>query len=168
MTPMQPPPTDPAPARPAGTPRDEPGERPPGERRGLERPPSERYARAGSDAAPDAAGGGGLPRTSRAVLVALGGSVLVAGLGGPLSVTLGLLGVAIVVGAVVGSLARPNAALAVGLAVGSVAIGLIGVWLFARFEGGALGIVDYLAEVQGLLVPLELAAAGVAAWVTSR
>jgi hypothetical protein len=168
MTRMQPPPTDPGPARPAGTPRDEPGERPPSERRGLERPPSDRYARSANDPPAEAAAPGGLSRTSRAALVTLGGSAIVAVLGGPLSVTLGLLGVAIVIGVVVGSLARPNIALAVALAIGSIAIGLVAVWLFARFEGGALGIVDYLAEVQGVLVPLELAAAAIAAWIAAR
>lgn len=93
---------------------------------------------------------------------------MIAVLGGPLSVTLGLLGVAAVIGWAVGSLARPSLGLAVGIAVGSVALGLVGIWLFARFEGGVLGLPDYFAEVQGPLVFLELAAAGLIAAGTVR
>ena len=32
--------------------------------------------------------------------------------------------------------------------------------MFAGIEGGALPLVDYLAQVQGVLVPIELAVAG--------
>jgi hypothetical protein len=83
-------------------------------------------------------------------------------------VTLGLVGIAVVIGWVVGSLARPSLALAVGIAVGSIAVGLLGIWLFARLEGGVLGLTDYFAEVQGPLVLVELAVAGLVAAATVR
>jgi len=56
---------------------------------------------------------------------------------------------------------------AVIVAIGSVALGLVGIWLFAGIEGGVLGMVDYLADVQGLLVPVELVVAGVLAAIAS-
>ena len=68
----------------------------------------------------------------------------------------------------IGSLARPSLGLAVGLAVGSVALGLVGIWLFARLEGGVLGLPEYFAEVQGPLVVVELALAGLIAAGTVR
>jgi hypothetical protein len=89
-------------------------------------------------------------------------------LGGPLSVTLGLVVVAAFVGWIVASLVRPLVWVAVALAVGSVALGLVGIWLFAGLEGGALGLVDYLGQVQGPLVVAELAAAGLVAYATIR
>ena len=58
--------------------------------------------------------------------------------------------------------------LAIALAVGSVAAGLVGVWLFAGLEGGSLGLIDYLVQVQGVLVPIELATAGLVALATLR
>ena len=58
--------------------------------------------------------------------------------------------------------------LAIGLALFAVALGQAGLWLYARTEGGVLGPLDYLAEVFGFLVPVELLAAWIAAWVTAR
>jgi hypothetical protein len=137
----------------------------PGEpRRVLDRPPSERYATEPSTAA----GAGPGRRAARALGAGLVGAAIVAFLGGPLSVTLGLVVVAAVIGWAVGSLARPSLGLAVGLAVGSVALGLIGVWLFARLEGGVLGLPDYFAEVQGPVVLVELAVAGLVSAGTVR
>ena len=89
-------------------------------------------------------------------------------LGGPLSLTAGLVVVAAFVGWLVGSVARPGRAAAVVVAVGAVVVGLLGIWLYSRLEGGALGPVDYLLQVQGVLVPLELLAAGVTAAAASR
>lgn len=82
--------------------------------------------------------------------------------------TFGLLGIAAVVGWAVGSLARPSLGLAIALAVGSVALGLVGIWLFARLEGGVLGLPDYFAQVQGPLVFVDLAVAGLVAAGTVR
>jgi hypothetical protein len=135
----------------------------------LDRPPSERYA-AAEEAAARRARSADDPgrRAARGVAVAAIGSVAIALLGGPLSITAGLLVVAAMIGWIVGSVVRPAAGLAVGLAVASVVVGLVGIWLFARMEGGVLGLPDYLAEVQGALVPLQLAIAGLVAAATIR
>ena len=54
---------------------------------------------------------------------------------------------------------------AAGLAALGVVLGQVGLWLFARTEGGVLPLVDYLGQTFGPLVPLEvLLAAGVAWW----
>jgi hypothetical protein len=63
---------------------------------------------------------------------------------------------------------RRLATTATVLAAIGVLGGQLGLWLFARYEGGVLGPVDYLAETFGLLVPLELAFAVAAAWLASR
>jgi uncharacterized protein (DUF2062 family) len=49
-----------------------------------------------------------------------------------------------------------------------VAIAQIGIWLFARAEGGALGLVDYLGQTFGPLVPLQFAIAALVAWWSAR
>jgi hypothetical protein len=49
-----------------------------------------------------------------------------------------------------------------------VVLGLLGIWLFGRWEGGVLDPLEYLAEVQGFVVPLELLAAGGLAAAASR
>jgi hypothetical protein len=152
-------PTDP-PASPTTSARPEPGER----RRVLDHPPSDRYAAAPPRAAEATADNG----TLRAFLVAIVGAAIVAFLGGPLSVTIGLVGVAAVIGWVIGSIVRPSLALAVGLAMGSIALGLVGIWLFAGLEGGVLSLPDYLGQVQGQLVVIELAVAGLVAAATVR
>jgi hypothetical protein len=145
----------------------------PGERRRLDHPPSDRYRTAESEAAlggetDDETGNAeaaatGLPlreRVLRAVAVGLVGSIAITVLGGPLSITAGLVGAAGLIGWLVGIAVRPARAAAVAIALGSVVLGLIGIWLFAGIEGGVLGPIDYLAEVQGVLVPIELAVAG--------
>ena len=63
---------------------------------------------------------------------------------------------------------RRLVSIATVLAAIGVLGGQIGLWLFARYEGGVLGPVDYLVETFGLLVPLELAFAVAAAWLASR
>ena len=150
----------------------EPGDRPiadvePGDRSArqptrLERPPSDRYAREG---APEAGVRGA---AARALGFAVAGAAAIAFLGGPLSMTGGLLVVSVVIGIVLGSTLRPRTAVAVGLAVGSVVVGLLGVWLFSRVEGGVLDPLTYLADVEGPLAPLQLLLAAASAAVTSR
>ena len=103
----------------------------------------------------------------RGVAVGLAGAIVMTLLGGPLSITAGLVGAAGAIGYVVGAAMRPLRLGAVVVAVGSVLLGLVGIWLFAGFEGGVLGIVDYLLDVQGILVPIELFAAGVLAAAAS-
>jgi hypothetical protein len=133
----------------------------------LDRPPSERYA-AESLAAAATPPRPAAERAVRALVAALIGAAVVAVLGGPLSVTVGLVVAAAVIGWAVGTLGRPSLGLAVGLAVGSVALGLIGIWLFARLEGGVLDLPEYFAEVQGPLVLIELAVAGLVSAATVR
>ena len=150
-----PPPTDPQPPAPT-----EPGER----GRVLDRPPSDRYATASPPPAEAPAGS----RAPQALLAALVSAAVITSLGGPLSVTVGLVGVAAVVGWAIGSIVRPSRGLAIGLAIGSVVLGLVGIWLVARLEGGVLSLPDYLAQVQGPLVVIEVAVAALVAAGTAR
>jgi hypothetical protein len=143
-------------------PATEPGDHPPRQPTRLERAPSERYAH---EQAPTARG---RDQATRAVGVAVAGAAVIAFLGGPLSMTGGLLAVSVVVGIVLGSTLRPRTAVAVGLAVGSVVLGLLGVWLFSRLEGGVLDPLAYLADVEGPLVPIQLLLAAVSATASSR
>ena len=162
MTPMQPP-QAPSPE--------------PGERRLLDHPPSDRYATQPTAPADAATGPGAsldeaapLPdreRVLRGVAVGLAGAILMTILGGPLSITAGLVGAAGAIGYVVGAVMRPLRPGAIVVALGSVSLGLIGIWLFAGIEGGVLGPIEYLADVQGILVPLELLVAGALAAIGS-
>lgn len=153
---MEPPKDPQAPAAPP-----EPGER----GRQLDRPPSDRYAASAPTAPTEAPAGG---RTSQGILAALVGAAIITVLGGPLSVTVGLVGVAAVIGWAVGSSARPSLGLAVALAIGSIVLGLVGIWLVARLEGGVLSLPEYLAQVQGPLVGIEIAVAALVAAATAR
>jgi hypothetical protein len=95
--------------------------------------------------------------------VVAGGTLAFVVLGGVLAVTAGLVVLAGLVGWLTGLVVRPPLrAAAFGLV--TVVAGLLGIWLFGRWEGGVLNPIDYLAEVQGFIVPLELlAGAGMAA-----
>jgi hypothetical protein len=157
---------------PMDRPTDEPSRPPrePGEpRRRLEQAPGERFAPT-SDAVPGSGPGPLTPAAAvaRSIAIAAIGAVLITVLGGPLSITIGLVAVAAVVGWAIGSFVQPRVLLAVAVAVASVAVGLVGIWIFARSEGGVLDLVTYLAEVHGPLVVAELAAAAVAAWLAAR
>ena len=99
--------------------------------------------------------------------VGLVGAIAITLFGGPLSITAGLVAAAGVTGWIVGRVARPEKVAAVLIAVASVGLGLVGIWLYAGIEGGALGLVDYLVQVQGVLVPIELAIAGLLAFAAS-
>jgi len=57
---------------------------------------------------------------------------------------------------------------AVALAVGSVVLGQLGLWLYARVEGGVLPLGGYLAETFGVLVPFQVAVAAIVAWRAAR
>jgi uncharacterized membrane protein YccC len=141
----------------------EPGDRPPSRQTRLDRPPSERYG-----PAPTPKTAGLRTRAARALGVALVGAAIIAVLGGPLSMTAGLLAVAVLIGLIVGAMLRELTALAVGVAVGSVVLGLLAVWLFSRSEGGVLDPLNYFAEVQGPLAPIQLVLAALAAIISSR
>ena len=152
----------------------------PGERR-LARPPSERYreaearatAAASSPRAVSPARGLGL-----GLLVGLGGAAVIVVLGGILALTLGLIVVAGAIGWLVAVAvgfgagatlpASRRASAAAGLALLGVLLGQVGLWLYAASEGGVLSLPDYLGEVYGPLVPLELTLAGAVAWATAR
>lgn len=55
--------------------------------------------------------------------------------------------------------------IAIGLALASVVLADVVTWQYALAEGGALGLVDYLWETFGLLVPGEAVVAAItAAW----
>ncbi|HXI81513.1 MAG TPA: hypothetical protein VNM34_11935 [Verrucomicrobiae bacterium] len=150
----------------------EPGERVPGDRSGgepsppasartiLDRPPGDRY---GPTTDPADRSGGALERAGPPLAVAAVGVALFVLLGGVLAVTAGLLVIAGLVGWLTGLFVRPPARAAT-VAVGVVLLGLAGIWLFGRWEGGVLDPIEYFAEVQGILVPFELVvAAGLAA-----
>jgi len=141
--------------------------------RPLERPPGERYVEA-----EDPRDAAAPPTASRAILVAillmLAGAALIVVLGGVFSLSAGLLVVAGVIGWAVGgsiSMGRGMSVdagmrrwLAIALAVASIVLGQVGLWLYAATEGGSLGLVDYLVQSRGLLVPLEALVAGCLAW----
>jgi hypothetical protein len=161
----------------------EPGDRRPavaGPRR-LERPPGDRYAApeaAGDETAPPSRAGGPI----RGIILASGvgtiGSAASIALFALASVSAGLLVVAALTGLFVAEAlraggdatipARLRRALAVATAIESVAVAQLGIWLYARAEGGALGLIDYLAQAFGPLVPLQFAIAALVAWWRAR
>jgi hypothetical protein len=133
----------------------------PGEpRRRLDRPPGERYGR------PNDAGGDGDSRTMAwlPVAIGLGGVLAYTLLGGVLAVTAGLIVVAGFVGWILGKLISPPWRAAVA-ALATIVVGLLGVWLFGRVEGGVLDPLTYLDEVQGwpLVLVQLVVGAGLAA-----
>ena len=149
--------------------------------RQLERAPGERYARQ-EDAADSRASAARSTATAplvKALLAAVAGAALLYVLGALLSSTGGLVVVAGLTGAAVGlflaraakqgagdvpTMTRRAATwLALGISLAAVAIGAVATWLHALGEGGALGLIDYLAETFGLLVPAQLVVAGIAA-----
>jgi hypothetical protein len=149
-----------------------PGERRP--ERQLERPPSDRYRDDAEPRPADEAPTAGPRGIVGAIVAALVGAIAIAVGGGLMTITAGLLVIAAVLGWVVAALVsldadpaagrrgRRTTATIVGLA--GVALGQVGLWIIAREEGGTLGPIDYLAEVFGVLVPLEFALAGGIAW----
>ncbi len=161
-----------------------------GERR-LPRAPSERYG------APHAAGTGpaadGPPAVATpditpghapargvafGAIAALVGAALIVVFGGALAVSAGLLVVASGVGYAVGlatvigagdTLSTGTRAwTAAALAALGVVLGQIGLWLFARAEGGVLAPIDYLGQTFGPLVPVEVLLAAAVAWWRAR
>jgi hypothetical protein len=158
--------------------RDEiPGERRAAGRR-LERPPADRYQAEGNgEAEPPPAGS-----VARAVWTGAGvaviGAVAITLAGGALTLTAGLIAVSGIAGwAVAGAVRAAGGAaltpdrrvtIAVALALAGALAGQVGLWLYARYQGGTLHPVALLVEVYGPLVLLELAAAGIVAWWTAR
>ncbi len=160
-----------------------------GERR-LPRAPSERYGTSQAPRSPAAADRppGWSPETptghsaTRGVafgaIVALVGAALIVVFGGALAVSAGLLVVASGVGYAVGlatvigadgTLSTGTRAwIAAALAALGVLLGQIGLWLFARAEGGVLAPIDYLGQTFGPLVPVEVLLGAAVAWWRAR
>jgi hypothetical protein len=145
---------------------------PPGERR-LARPPSERYRTA--EEAPGTVLTSAQGVAIGALIAVLGGLAITFG-GGLLAITAGLVVIAAAVGWGVATVlalgpsrgSTQTTLTSIALAVGGVALGQLGLWLLARQEGGVLGVVDYLSETFGCLVPLQFLAAAGAAWWRGR
>jgi hypothetical protein len=144
----------------------------------LERPPGERYVKVEAPPEPADPALTASRAILLAVLAALAGTGLIVVLGGVFSLSAGLLVVAGVIGWAIGRAiamgratpadARTHRWLSIGLALASVVLGQVGLWLYALGEGGSLGLVDYLVQSRGLLVPLEALIAGGVAWWTAR
>ena len=153
----------------------------PGERR-LAHPPSDRYRAAEERAAAAAQAPDPAASVARgvavALVVAIVGVVAIVVLGGVLAITGGLLVVAALLGWAVGEALRIGAGphlaggrrivVAVLIALGAVLVGQLGLWQYARIEGGVLPPLDYLAEVFGPLVPGQLIVAAIGARIGAR
>lgn len=112
------------------------------------------------------------------VVVGIVGAGAIVLLGGVLALTAGLVVVAAATGWGIAAALRFGAGerlpagrrigIAIGLAVAAVLAGQLGLWQYARTEGGVLPLVDYLAEVFGALVPAQFVVAVAAAWLAAR
>ena len=112
------------------------------------------------------------------MVAGLVGAVATVALGGALGISAGLLIVAGATGWAIaaavasggGTALSPVAriGLAMGITFGAVVVGQLGLWLYARTEGGVLTLPDYLAQTFGLLVPAQAAVAMAVAWLTAR
>jgi hypothetical protein len=154
-----------------------------GERR-LARPPSERYASVPGAAEPPAPPPDAADRASPArgiafgAVAAIGGAALIVVLGGAMAVSAGLLVAAAAIGYAVGLATVAGAAgtlsgsgrpgIAAALAGLGTVLGQVGLWLFARTEGGVLPLIDYLGQTFGPIVPLELLLSVGVAWWRAR
>ncbi|MBA2718262.1 MAG: hypothetical protein H0U52_03315 [Chloroflexi bacterium] len=142
------------------TPTRQPGERRPQ----LDRAPSERYPTpVARQPANDPLAGILVP-----VGIVLGGAIAFVVLGGILTITAGLVILAAVVGWLIGTFVSPP--LRAGLVgLGAVALGLLGIWLFGRIEGGVMDPAAYFLAVHGWpLVVLQFLAGGGVAAAASR
>jgi hypothetical protein len=161
----------------------EPGERRDPDRgragRRLEVPPSARYRREGGLAG-EGRGSPVQPLAKAGIAGAVGAAALFV-VGAILASHAGLVLVAGATGASVGLILaraaitederapaltrRAVAWLSIGIVVLAVVVAALATWLFARQEGGVLGLVDYLVETFGPLVPAELVVGALtAAW----
>jgi len=153
----------------------------PGERRRLEQPPSARYAERTAGPGTGAAGSALIGPLIRADIAAVLGAAALVFVGAVIASTFGLLFVAGAMGAAIGLvLARASVPgegggtavdrrtvgrLAIALAVVAVVVADVFTWLYARNEGGTLGLFDYLWTAFGPFVPgVALVAAVGAAW----
>jgi hypothetical protein len=179
---------DPAPdldAEPAGAVAPDRATEPPdgGERR-LARPPSERYGSGPPGAVPPSPSPAASDPASPARGIAFGavaaiiGAAVIVALVAALTISAGLLVVAAAIGYAVGlatvagagaTLSSPGRPAAAAVLAGlGILLGQVGLWLFARTEGGVLPLIDYLSLTFGVLVPLELLLAVAVAWWRAR
>jgi hypothetical protein len=162
--------------RPSAPPRSPvPGEAvPPAARRRLERPPSDRYAIREPETAPT----GSFARAIVAAAVAsLAGAGIVVILASPLALSEPLVLVALATGLAAGRAARwggggvvsgrVRRTIATSIVIAAIAAAQVVVWQLAIAEGGVLPLGDYLLAVFGPVAPLELVAAGLAAWASA-
>lgn len=113
-----------------------------------------------------------------ALLAATIGAATMVVLGGPFAFSYGLivpayfigrfasLGLRAGAGSTISATNRVTVAILVSLF--AVALGFLGLWVFATGEGGRLTLIDYLATVYGALVPLQFMIATLSAWWSSR
>lgn len=97
---------------------------------------------------------------------------------GPLSFSAGLVVIAVFAGRLIGLVVRTAAGPAVSsdariviallVTIGWFVAAQLGVWVYARSEGGALDLVDYLAQTFGPLVPIQLIVSVLVAWWSAR
>jgi hypothetical protein len=161
----------------------EPGDRnrAPAEPRGrrLAEAPSARYAAGGPAGAPGASRSALPGALARAGLIGIAGAAALVLVGGVFASTFGLVFVSGIMGAAIGLViaraavprdaARPTPRrtllwIAFAMAIGAVVLGDVGLWLFARQEGGTLGPLDYLWTTFGPFVPGDAIVAALAAW----
>lgn len=113
-----------------------------------------------------------------ALLAATIGAATMVVLGGPFAFSYGLivpayfigrfasLGLRAGAGSTISATNRVTVAILVSLF--AVALGFLGLWVFAASEGGRLTLIEYLATVYGALVPLQFMIATLSAWWSSR
>jgi hypothetical protein len=153
-----------------------PGEVAPSGSRRLERPPSERYVKAGRAADDEATRGSVARAIGFAIVPSVIGVALFLVLAGPLAADTGLVLVAGAMGLAIGSaVARGGRALPTGqrvplaavIFVVALAAGEIFTWQFALSEGGVLELAPYLWQTFGGLVVLQLLAGLVGSAITA-
>jgi hypothetical protein len=176
-------PDEPTEARTEAPPDDVPGARPspvPGEavppaaRRRLERPPSDRFAIHEPEPVPT---GSTVRSIVGAAVAGLAGAAVLVILASPLALSGPLVVVALAAGLAAGRGARwgggrrvstrRRRAIATAIVVAAIAAAQVIVWQLALAEGGVLPFGEYLLQVFGPVAPLELVAAGLAAWAAA-
>jgi len=112
----------------------------------------------------------GVGAEAKAAVVGVVGAAVLVLVGGVLASNSGLLFVAGMTAAGIGLVAagssRPKAWIrrfAIVVALAAVLVGALGTWVVALGQGGDLGLIDFLWATTGILVPLELLIAAVAA-----
>ena len=138
----------------------------PGDRRPtLERPPGERYLRREVD---DPAAHADAVNIWPPLAVSIGTALAYTLLGGLVDVTAGLVVLAAFAGWLLGRFLSPPPRAAMA-ALGTILLGLSGIWIFGRVEGGVLDPIAYFDAVQGWpLVLIQFAAAVGLAAASSR